>query len=141
MRRSLQLHLQRSKVKRRSSASHLQQVLVQFQKLPMGLLVILRLHWDQHHLLQALIRTKMDLALHHQSLKVMKRSWAPLQQKLAQIQIQIQKRDRVLLPPMWRVMPKSSELVLQQVQSRRKNQARHQPRRWVMERNSALRLL
>ncbi len=38
-------------------------------------------------------------------------------------------------------MPKSSELVLQQVQSRRKNQARHQPRRWVMERNSALRLL
>ncbi len=137
--RSLQLHLQRSKVKRRSSASHLQQVLVQFQKLPMGLLVILRLHWDQHHLLQALIRTKMDLALHHQRLKVMKRSWVPLRQKL--IQIQIQKRDRSLHPPKRRVKPKSSELVPQLVQTRRKNQVRHQPRRGVMERNSALRLL
>ena len=123
--RSLQLHLQRSKVKRRSSASHLLQVLVQFQKLPMGLLVILRLHWDQHHLLQALIRTKMDLALHHQWLKVMKRSWVPLRQKL----IQIQKRDRSLHPPKRRVKPKSSELVPQLVQTRRKNQARQQQRR------------
>ena len=57
---SLGLHLQRSKVKRRSSASHLQQVLVQCQKLPMVLLAILRLHWVQHHLLQALIRMTMD---------------------------------------------------------------------------------
>ena len=137
MRRSLGLHFQQSRVKKRSSAPHLRQVLVQFQKLPMGLLVILRLHWDQHHLLQALIRMKMDLALHHQWLKVMKRSWVPLRQKL----IQIQKRDRSLHPPKRRVKPKSSELVPQLVQTRRKNQARHQPRRWVMERNSALRLL
>ncbi len=131
MRRSLQLHLQRSKVKRRSSASQLQQVLVQFQKLPMGLLVILRLHWDQHHLLQALIRTKMDLALHHQRMKVMKRSWAPLRRKLEliQIQIQIQKRDRVLHQPMERATKKNLGLVLQQVETRRKNQARQQPRR------------
>ena len=129
--RSLGLHLRRSRVKKRSSAPHLQQVLVQFQKLPMGLLVILRLYWDQHHLLQALIWMKMDLALHHQWLKVMKRSWVPLRQKLEliQIQIQIQKMDRALLQPMKRVTPKSSELVLQQVETRRKNQARQQPRR------------
>jgi hypothetical protein len=87
MRRSLGLHFQQSRVKKRSSASHLRQVLVQFQKLPMGLLVILRLHWVQHHSLQALIRTKMDSALDHQRLQVMKRSWVPLRQKLALIQI------------------------------------------------------
>ncbi len=139
MRRSLGLHFQQSRVKNRSSAPHLQQVLVQFQKLPMGLLVILRLHWDQHHLLQALIRTKMDLALHHQWSMMKKRSWVLLRQKLDLIQIQ--KRDRPLHPRKGKVMLKSSELGLQQVQSRRKNQVRHQPRRGVMERNSALRLL
>jgi hypothetical protein len=141
MRRSLQLHLQRSKVKRRSSASHLQQVLVQFQKLPMGLLVILRLHWVQHHLLQALIRKPMYSARHHQRLKVMKRSWAPLRQKLELIQIQIQKRDRVLLPPMWRVMPKSSVLVLNQVQTQRKNWALHLQQQRAQDRRSKRRLM
>ena len=117
MRRSLGLHFQQSRVKKRSSAPHLRQVLVQFQKLPMGLLVILRLHWDQHHLLQALIRTTMDLALHHQRMKVMKRSWAPLRRKLELIQIQ--KRDRSLHPLMGKVMLKSSVLVLKQVQTQR----------------------
>ncbi len=139
MRRSLGLHFQQSRVKKRSSAPHLRQVLVQFQKLPMGLLVILRLHWDQHHLLQALIRTKMDLALHHQWSMMKKRSWVLLRQK--QDLNQIQKRDRPLHPRRGKVMLKSSELGLQQVQGRRKNQVRHQPRRGVMERNSALRLL
>ncbi len=139
MRRSLQLHLQRSKVKRRSSASHLQQVLVQFQKLPMGLLVILRLHWDQHHLLQALIRKPMYSARHHQRLKVTKRSWVPLRQKLNQIQIQ--KRYRARHPLMGKVMLKSSVLVLNQVQTQRKNWALHLQQQRAQDRRSKRRLM
>ena len=102
----------------------------------MALLAILSPHRVQHHLLQAQIRMPMDLARHHQGLKVMKRRLVPLRQRLDQIQNQ--KRDRVHLQPMGRVKPKSSALVLQQVQTRRKSWARHQPMERAMQKNLGL---